>query len=107
MAGKEHSQCNEETIVDVPEGPTEPLPPPDEAIQRLNKPPSIELEGERRLAASSGETLAGGHADMSAPSNGDDDGRNVQNDLQNTLERFEECLEQWEQKTYPRESTAS
>ena len=104
MAGKEHGQCNEETIVDVPEGPTEPLPPPDEAIQRLNKPPSVELEGERRLAASSGETLTGDHVDMSAPSKGDEDGRDVPNDLQYALELVEECLKQ---KTYLRQPTGS
>ena len=103
MAGEEHGQRNEETVVNISEGPRAPATTR-RSHTATNKPLSVELEGERRLAASSGETLTGGHTDVSAPSKGDEDGRDVPNDLQYALELVEECLEQ---KTYLREPTTS
>ena len=49
----ENDHHNESVNDDVPMGPQEPPPPPDEPAHRLNRPPSVELRGERRLVTSS------------------------------------------------------
>ena len=83
MAADENDQCNETVDDDIPMGPPGPPLPPDEPTQRLNRPPSIELEGERRLVTSSENARTSNEADMLGASGCVKDIGNVQKKLGN------------------------
>ena len=59
----ENNQRNETVDDDVLMGPPELPLPPDEPAQQLNRPPSIELEEERRLVTSSKNARTSNEAD--------------------------------------------
>ena len=87
---------------DVPEGPPEPPPPPDEPAQRPNVPPSVELEGERKLVSSSEDARTSDEADALGASGHVEDTWKQPKELRNALERLRERSEQGEEENSPR-----
>ena len=101
---EENDQRNEANIVDVPGTSPEPPPPltsPDEPARRQNKPPSVELEGEKGSRASCDDRPTRADADVSGVSVGDEDTRNVPRKLQRASEHVREHLEQGSRKDSP------
>ena len=86
---------------DVPEDPPDPPDPPDEAAQRRNEPPSAELEGEWKMAASCEVRLTGSDTDASGVSNGDEDSRNQPKLALNALEHVRGRLERKDGENSP------
>ena len=101
-AADENDQRNETVDDDVPMGPPEPPLPPDEPAQRLNRPPSVELEGERRLVTSSENARTSNEADVLGASGCVEDIGNVQKKLGNVSEPVSKCSEPVEEKYLPR-----
>ena len=79
--------------------PPEPPPPPDEAIQRLNVPPSVELEGEREELASSVNALTGAETDASGAPIHVEDARKRPKKLHNASVHISERSEQGEENS--------
>ena len=99
MAADENGQRNETVNDDVPMGPPEPPPPPDKPANRQNEPPSVELEGERKLAASSDNARTSDEADVSGASGSVEDARKRPKKLWNASERQRKRSEQGEENS--------
>ncbi|KAF8432353.1 hypothetical protein L210DRAFT_985801 [Boletus edulis BED1] len=101
-ADEENDQRRKSGVEDLPEKLPVPPEPPDEAANRVSKPPSIELEGERRLVPSFDETLTGDQTDTSGPSKHVEDVRDKPSELPNTSELEREHSETRQQGNSPR-----
>ena len=78
---------HEEIVDDVPKGPPEPPPPPDEPANPSNEPPSVELEGERKLVPSSENARTSDKVDGSGASGHVENIRTRQKEPRNASER--------------------
>ena len=75
MRGEENHQCDKEIDGDVPEHPPDP---PDKPVDRETKLLSIKLEGGGwKVDLSCDEELISNNAGVPAPSEGDEEARNV------------------------------
>ena len=86
---------------DIPRARSEPPPPfpiPDKPAQRLDEPPSVELEGESGIDPSCEVGLTSAEADVSGPSTGDEDPRNRPKKPRNTSENERERSERREEE---------
>ena len=87
---------------DTPKDPPDPSPPPDKPARPEDEPPSAELEGEWKIAASCKVRLTGGDTDSPGVSRGDEDPRNRPKGAQNASEHQREHSEQEEEENSPR-----
>ena len=104
MRAVTNDQHHKENINNIPEGPPDPPPPPDEPIQQQNKPLSIELEGERKLAVSSDNAHTSDEADMLGVSGSIKDARKRPKKLHNASVQVKEQPEQEEQENSPKQA---
>jgi hypothetical protein len=78
-----------------------PAEPPDEAANRQNDPPSVELEGERMLYPSCDVGPTSGNAHASGATQGDEDPRNRPKGAPDTLEQSRQRSKSQEEENSP------
>ena len=91
---EENSQRTSTGVDDTPRAPPEPPQPPDEAANQQNEPPSVELEGERIPNPSCDVRRTRAEANMSGPSEDNEDARDWLKKLVNMSDRISEGSKQ-------------
>jgi hypothetical protein len=103
----EDDQRTSTGIDDVPRAPPEPPQPytsPDEPARRRNEPPSVELEGERRMSASCDESPTRAETDASTASWTVEDVGKKSKKLRKASKRVRKQSEQISQQNSPKEA---
>ena len=101
MRAVKNDQYHEENVDNVPEGPPDPPAPPDKPTNLQKEPPSIELDGERKLVVSSNDAHTSNEADALGVSGHIEDARTRPKNLWNVSERVSQRSEQGEEENSP------